>query len=67
MNKLKIKTPIVLASSIKQDFGNKSIRIVNMCEYFKANIYLSGNGARDYNDEEEFKRKGIKLVYQDFK
>lgn len=67
MIKLNIKTPIILASSIKQDFGFKSIRILNMCKYFNAEIYLSGNGAHDYNNEEEFEKEGIRLVYQQFK
>jgi hypothetical protein len=67
MKKLNIETNIILASSIKHDFGIKSTRNLNICKYFNADIYLSGNGARDYNNEEEFQKEGIKLVYQQFK
>lgn len=67
MKKLNIKTPITLASDIKNDFGTKSTRVSNICKYFNADTYLSGNGARSYNDEEEFERCGIRLVYQQFK
>lgn len=66
MNKFNIKKPIVLSSSINQDSGFKSTRILNICKYFNADIYLSGNGARDYNNEEEFQKQGISLVYQEF-
>lgn len=32
----------------------------------EVNICLSGIGARSYNDEEEFERNQLPLVYQDF-
>lgn len=66
MNKLNIKTPIILSSSINQDLGCKNTRILNICKHFNADIYLSGTGARDYNNEEEFQKQGINLIYQDF-
>lgn len=67
MKKLNIKTPITLASDIKNDFGTKNNRILNICKYFSADTYLSGNGAHSYNNEEEFERYDIRLVYQQFK
>lgn len=64
---LGIKTPMVLSSEKPEITGSKGDLIISLCKYFKADIYLSGNGARAYNDEKAFERNGIKLVYQDFK
>ena len=41
--------------------------ILEILEKVKATTYLSGTGAKSYQNEENFKEKGIKLVYQDFK
>ena len=63
---LEIKTPLVLSSEISGIKGNKGTRIMNICKYFNADIYLSGTGARAYNDEMDFERNNIRLVYQEF-
>jgi hypothetical protein len=63
---LGVHTPMVVSSDIKQDFGMRSERIMHLCQHFGADIYLSGTGARKYNDETAFARQGIRIVYQQF-
>lgn len=63
---LEIKTPMTRASEITGIEGNKGDRIISICKQCKADIYLSGNGARAYNDEEAFVRNNVRLVYQKF-
>ena len=63
---LGIKTEIITSSMLK--IGNKtgSDRNLAICKYLDADIYLSGEGARSYNDEESFEKEGVKLVYAGF-
>lgn len=64
---LGINTPMVLSSENPEITGSKGERIISLCKHFKADSYLSGNGARAYNDDQAFASNGIQLVYQDFK
>ncbi|CUH95078.1 hypothetical protein P22_1147 [Propionispora sp. 2/2-37] len=64
---LEIDTPMIRASGIAGVEGHKGELIVSLCKQCKADIYLSGNGARVYNDEAAFENNNIRLVYQDFK
>ena len=41
-------------------------RIIELCQKLKADTYLSGQGGKDYLEEEKFSAAGIKLVYQEF-
>lgn len=61
-----IRTPMVCSSEIPGITGRKGTKIINICKYFSADTYLSGNGARVYNDEREFAQNNLRLVYQDF-
>ncbi|GBF33459.1 hypothetical protein DCCM_2560 [Desulfocucumis palustris] len=63
---LGISTPLVRSSEIPGITGSKGTKIINICKHFGADICLSGTGARDYNDEDEFARNHIRLVYQEF-
>lgn len=63
---LNIDTPMRLASDLTEDFGAGSERVMRLCQYFDADIYLSGRGARAYNDEAAFAQQGIQIVYQQF-
>lgn len=63
---LNIDTPMVLSSAISGVTGKKGTKIINICGHFGADVCLSGTGARDYNDEEEFRRNNLRLVYQEF-
>lgn len=65
-DELKIDTPLELLSQIGKDIGSKNELIVNLCRHFEANVYLSGKGARKYNDPSFLEKNGIKLEYQEF-
>ncbi len=64
---LDIRTPIAHSSDIPGLTGKKGTKIINICKHFGADICLSGVGARIYNDDAEFKKNNLRLVYQDFK
>ena len=64
---LGIETPLAVASKLGQELGTKSARLVRLCQLVRADTYLSGQGARAYNDEALFASKGIRLEYQQFK
>jgi len=63
---LDIKTKVFLASDINVK-GKGSEYNLNVCKAFNATIYLSGIGAKQYNDPTSFEENGIKLMYNEFK
>ena len=65
MHFLKIKTPLIIGSSLNVQ-GKKTELIVAQCKKVGAGIQLAGNGCRDYIDRRLFKQAGIKLVFQKF-
>ncbi|WBW96615.1 WbqC family protein [Oceanirhabdus sp. W0125-5] len=66
LEKLNIRTKIIFESEIKGDLGFKNERLINLCKSFNADTYLSGIGAKAYNDEDMYNKENIKLAYQDF-
>ena len=62
-----VTTETVVESALGREFGTKNERLINLCLHLDANVYLSGTGARKYNDEDLFGSHGIALVYQRFK
>ena len=61
-----LKCKIIMAS---QDLptslmGNE--RNIFQCEKLGGTVYYSGTGGKAYNDEEEYRRRGIELVYSDY-
>lgn len=62
---LGIDTEILYASDLDIT-SKKTERIVDICKSLGADVYYSGEGARDYQDESVFKKAGIDLVYQSF-
>lgn len=60
---LSIPTPLVLASSLGVASAEKNARIVEICARLGADTYLSGAGARRYNDPALFASRGIALEY----
>ena len=46
--------------------GQKSERLVHICERAGAKEYLSGPSARDYLDESLFQRAGIDVIWMDY-
>lgn len=63
---LGINTEIILSSELNVN-GKKLERIINICKAVNVDIYLSGQGAKKYNDLQLFEENNIKLVYTDFK
>lgn len=63
---LGINTEIILESDLKEDFGTGNSRNVNIVKHLDGNVYLSGTGAKVYNEENEFVENNIILVYQQF-
>lgn len=63
---LGISAKLIVASNLNGDFGKGSERNMNICRHLGGDTYLSGLGARKYNDEAAFKEAGIDLIYSDF-
>lgn len=64
---LNISTELVYASDLDMDCTSSSCeRLANIVRHFDGTIYLSGSGARAYNDAAIFSRYGVELTYDDF-
>jgi hypothetical protein len=63
---LKLSPNVVLASATGIG-GAQSERLINLCVHFGAQRYLSGNAARDYLDVGAFGKRGIEVVWQDYR
>lgn len=63
-----IKIDIHLASELSIDYENiqKNSLLIAICKHFNTDVYLSGKGARKYNDKSLFNKNGIEIIYQDF-
>ena len=56
----------IFFSSTLNIVGQQTDLIVNICKYLKADEYFSPLGAREYLEENKFKKNNIKLIYQTF-
>ena len=65
-NLLDIKTQVILASSLVEKGLQKNERNIDLCLQMGARTYLSGQGAKKYNDENLFAQHQLKIVYQSF-
>ena len=63
---LGIGTSSILLSSLGADLGQRNEQLINICHQVDADTYLSGQGARDFLDEKQFRRAGIKVEFQDY-
>lgn len=54
-------------SSEYQLSSTRENRILDICTILGADIYISGNGARAYQNENNFQSRGILLTYQNYK
>jgi len=63
---LEIKTTVVLASDLHQGNLQKNERNIDLCLQMGASTYLSGQGAKKYNDEVLFAANHLKIIYQSF-
>lgn len=67
IKQLGISTEIRIASQFDNGtWGTQNERNLNICLHVGGNKYLSGTGAKKYNQEEPFKDKGIELLYSDY-
>ncbi|MFA8342130.1 MAG: WbqC family protein [Rhodothermaceae bacterium] len=65
-SKLEIDTPIHIASEIDKEFGAKTDLVIGICKHFGMKNYVSGQGAKKYNEPEKFEKEEINLIYQEF-
>jgi hypothetical protein len=65
LDELNIKTKIIKSSNLDIS-SKKSELILDLCQNFKADKYISGVLGRDYLDENTFKEKGVVVEYQDY-
>jgi hypothetical protein len=63
---LGIGTPTPRLSELGLAPGAKNELTIALCRHFGAGVYLSGTGARSYNDEPGLAAAGIELRYLDF-
>lgn len=62
-----MKTKIITASKDVPTTLSNNDRNIYQCKKVRANVYYSGTGGKDYNDEDAYAREGIKVVYSDYK
>jgi hypothetical protein len=63
--KLRIETQYIISSELDID-GEKEEKILNICNKLGGKIYYSGTGAKAYQNEGNFKSRGIELRYSVF-
>lgn len=64
--RLAVKSRRVRASDLAVS-GTKESLVIEICRALGASIYLSGPGARAYQDPERFQRYGIELRYESYR
>jgi len=65
MEKFGITTPIVLSSDMHIQ-TTKNERLIDICKNVSGDVYLSGDGAKDYLDKNLFSAAGIEAVFQEY-
>ena len=65
-NGLGLQTKLVLQSEIRKQFGKNNELTTGLTAYLGGDVYLSGTGAKKYNDPELFQDRGLSLVYQEY-
>ena len=66
MNVFNIETQVLLMSDIIETSVKNNDLLIEIGTKIGGSIYLSGQGARKYNDIEKFKLNGINLEYQSY-
>lgn len=56
-----------VASSTLSCAGKKTDRLIEICNHFKADTYITGWGAKEYLEHERFEALGINVQYPDYK
>jgi hypothetical protein len=62
---LEIDTPMFRSSDLNIE-GKRSERLVNICNHFQADTYLSGDSAKSYLQDDLFKDAGIDVQWQNY-
>lgn len=65
-NLLEIKTQLILASSLIDCQLQKNERNIDLCLQMGGSSYLSGRGAKKYNDESLYLKHQLNIIYQNF-
>lgn len=65
LDQLGIRTKIVYSSDFDYS-ASKSKLLLQICQQFSADSYLSGPYGRDYLDKKLFNEAGIDVIYQDY-
>jgi hypothetical protein len=66
MGSLNLEVPWIWSSDLKIS-GQKNELLINIIKSVNGNQYLSGVGAKEYLNEEAFRKAGIEVIWQDFK
>jgi len=62
---LEIKTPLYFSSELRLK-SNSTQRLVDICEHFNADVYLSGQDGPKYMDMNLFQKRQIEVEVQNF-
>ena len=64
--RLNINTKLYIDTDFGQDFGVSNQRNIALCKKVGGDIYLSGSGAKAYNDNKLYRDNSLDLIYQDY-
>lgn len=65
LKELKTQTKVHVQSELKIT-NKKEQLILDLCEHFKAKMFVFGALGKDYADKASFESKGIKLLFQEY-
>jgi len=63
---LGIETGFIISSQMEGLEGNSTDRLVSVCRKMDGEVYFSGFGGSNYQEEQKFKENGITLKVTDF-
>jgi hypothetical protein len=65
LQNLQIDTPLIMASQLDV-VGESTDLLISICKAVNADIYFSGFGGREYQEDILFQEAGISVKYTDF-
>ncbi|HEN21195.1 MAG TPA: hypothetical protein ENN86_04215 [Desulfobacteraceae bacterium] len=63
---LGITTPIHVASELGNFPEDPDERLIALTKHFKADIYLAGDGGKEYMNLEKYTQNGIEVIFQEY-
>lgn len=63
---LELSCQKTITSSVPVQYRGRNEYIVDLLQYFHARVYVSGSGARNYDNPQLYRLADIKCVYSDF-